>query len=447
MGLSSRVRKELRRLLGDRFLETEEERLVYARDASGRYFLPEAVALPRTTEEVARILALSYEEEFPVIPRGAGTATTGAPLASEGGLVVALTLMDRILEINPEDLVAVVEPGVVNGRFKEVLARRGLFYPPDPASYRFSTLGGNVATGAGGPRGLKYGVTRDYVLALEAVLPGGEVIPLGVRTLKGVVGYDLTRLLVGSEGTLAIITRLVLKVLPLPPARLTLAAEFASEEKALEGLSKVLNSGILPAAAEFMDRVALEAVGRLSSEVKALLLIEFDGLEEAVQAEARRARDLLVPEALGLKQAAGEAAEALWEIRRGLSPALKKLGALRLADDVVLPRSRLGEFVSQVREWAREADLIVTCFGHAGDGNLHVNILFEEPSRESAYELRARILKRVLELSGTISGEHGVGLTKKAYLPWEIPPRAQALMRDLKRVFDPKGLLNPGKIF
>ncbi|MBX6423977.1 FAD-binding oxidoreductase [Thermosulfurimonas sp. F29] len=444
--LSRAARRALRRLLRDRFLEEEAACLAYAYDASGLIRVPEAVALPENTEEVSRILTLSYEEEFPVTPRGAGTATTGAPLAPEGGLVLCLSRMNRILEINPEDLVAVVEPGVVNARLKEALARRGLFYPPDPASFRFSTIGGNVATCAGGPRGLKYGVTRDYVLGLEAVLPGGEVLSLGVRTLKGVVGYDLTRLLVGSEGTLAVFTRITLKVLPLPPSRGTLAAGFTDEESALSAMQEVLSRGVLPAAAEFMDRVTLSATGFPEREVHGLLLFEFDGPEAAVKEDLERTRHLLAGKTRFLKEARGAEAEGLWEIRRGISPALRKLGARRFADDVVLPRSRLSFFLKEVRRLSAETGLTVACFGHAGDGNLHVNILFEPEAEPRARTLREKILSLVLELSGTLSGEHGVGLTKKAYLPAEVPPAGLSLMRELKRLFDPKGLLNPEKV-
>lgn len=428
-------------------LEDESHRLAYAYDASGLTYLPEAVALPENTREVSRILALSYEEEFPVIPRGAGTATTGGPLAAEGGLVLALSRMDRILEINAQDLVAVVEPGVVNARLKEALAVRGLFYPPDPASFRFSTLGGNVATCAGGPRGLKYGVTRDYVLAVEAVLPGGEVVPLGTRTLKGVMGYDLTRLLVGSEGTLAVLTKITLKVLPRPPARRTLLAAFSSEESALSGMQAVLERGCLPAAAEFLDQTALSALAYPEREVRGLILFEFDGTEASVAEEVSRARKLLAPVALSLKEAGGREAERLWDLRRGLSPALKRLGSRRTSDDIVLPRSRLGWFVSQARALAQKYRLRLACFGHAGDGNLHVNILFEPEEEPQARALREDLLRLVLELSGTLSGEHGVGLTRRSWLPAEVPPPALHLMREIKRLFDPKGLLNPGKIF
>ncbi len=405
------------------------------------------MALPCTPEEVSRILALSYEEEFPVVPRGAGTATTGAPLASEGGLVLALTLMDRILEINAEDLVAVVEPGVVNAKLKEALAGRGLFYPPDPASFRFSTLGGNVATGAGGPKGLKYGVTRDYVLALEAVLPGGEILPLGTRTLKGVVGYDLTRLLIGSEGTLAVITKITLKVLPLPPKRATLAAGFATGAEALSAMQAVLSAGLLPAAAEFLDEVVLRALEIPQKGVQGLLLFEFDGPEKAVEEELHQAFKILESRSLFLERAEGASSERLWEMRRSVSPALKKLGSKRLADDVVLPRSHLGTFLATARELSDHFGLPVACFGHAGDGNLHVNILYEPSQEDRAQALREEILRKVLELSGTLSGEHGIGLLKKAYLPWEISPGALKLMKAIKTLFDPKGLLNPYKVF
>ncbi|HFC98001.1 MAG TPA: FAD-binding protein [Thermosulfurimonas dismutans] len=445
--ISPRARAALKKLLGKRLLESEADRLAYAYDASGLTLVPEVVALPETTEEVSRILALAYEEEFPVIPRGAGTATTGAPLAAEGGLVLSFTRMNRILEIHPQDLVAVVEPGVVNAHLKEALAQRGLFYPPDPASFRFSTVGGNVATCAGGPRGLKYGVTRDYVLALEVVLPGGRVLSLGTRTLKGVMGYDLTRLLVGSEGTLAVFTRITLKVLPLPPARATLAAGFSSEAAALEAMQEVLSAGLLPAAAEFMDQVTLRAVEFEPEEIRGLLLFEFDGAETAVKEEIGRAADLLRPRALFLREARGPQAEGLWELRRSISPALKKLGSRRFADDVVLPRSRLATFLQQARQLSRTHGLPLAAFGHAGDGNLHLNLLFDPPQEPRARELRREILELVLELSGTLSGEHGVGLTKRAFLPAEITPEALELMRQLKRIFDPKGLLNPGKIF
>jgi len=414
--------------------------------------VPEAVALPESAAEVAEILRLAGEAGFPVVPRGAGTATTGAPLASQGGLVLSLAKMDRILEINTEDLVAVVEPGVVNGVFRRAVEERGLFYPPDPASFEFSTLGGNVATCAGGPKGLKYGVTKDYVLGLEVVLPTGEVVFCGRRTIKGVVGYDLVHLFVGSEGTLGVITKIVFKLLPKPSAQATLLVGFAALEQAVKGFASLLSQGLLPATAELLDEVTIQAVGHfLEEEIKAqaLLLLEFDGGDKQVQEDLEKAHEVLKAQSLFVEHALeAEARERLWRARRNVSPALKRLAPGKLADDVVVSRSRLVPLLRFIKEAAARSGLQVACFGHLGDGNVHVNILYD-PSREQAQAqaLREEILAQVLALSGTISGEHGIGLTKRAYLPRELPPPVVALMRQMKDLFDPQGILNPGKIF
>ena len=427
--------------------------MAYAFDASGLTYLPEAVAVPANAAEVAAILKLANEENFPVIPRGAGTATTGAPLAVAGGLVLSLLGLNRILEINPDDLVAVVEPGVFNGTFKRELAERGLFYPPDPASYEFSTLGGNVATCAGGPKGLKYGVTKDYVLGLEVVLPTGEIVFCGRRTMKGVVGYDLVSLIVGSEGTLGVITKMVLKLLPKPPATASLAVYFERITQAAEGFLALVKGGLLPAAAELLDAVTLQAVARFfpkdwPEKTRALLLLQFDGARSQVKEDLKRASEILEPYALRLTSATSPPdEERLWQARRNISPALKKIAPGKIADDVVLARSKVPHFLEEVKRLGDAAGLYVACFGHLGDGNIHVNILFEPAQREKAERLREEILSLVLRLAGTVSGEHGIGLTKKGYLPKELPPRVVSLMKDLKRVFDPKNILNPGKIF
>ncbi len=409
------------------------------------------MALPENAEEIAAILRLATEEGFAVVPRGAGTATTGAPLAVKGGLVLALTRLNRLLEINEEDLVAVVEPGVFNGRFRREVEARGLFYPPDPASYEFSTLGGNVATCAGGPKGLKYGVTKDYVLGLQVVLPTGEIEFFGRRTIKGVVGYDLVHLFVGSEGTLGVITQLVLKLLPKPRSQTTILVGFSQVVEAAEAFKRLLAAGLLPACAELMDEVTLAAVGEFLGEkipAQALLLVEFDGAKAQVEEDLQRAIEILREESLFLETARDkEERERLWQARRNISPALKKIAPLKLADDVVVPRRRLVPLLSFIKEEARKSGLQVACFGHLGDGNVHVNILFDETQREAAEALRAKILQKVLELTGTISGEHGVGLTKRAYLPQELSLRKIELMRRLKEVFDPAGIMNPGKIF
>jgi len=412
------------------------------------------VALPESAEEVSRILSLAAEEKFPVIPRGAGTATTGASLALQGGLVLSLLKLNRILEINTEDLVAVVEPGVFTGTFKREVAARGLFYPPDPASYEFSTIGGNVATGAGGPKGLKYGVTKDYVLGLEVVLAGGEIIFCGRRTMKGVVGYDLVHLFTGSEGTLGVITKIVLKLLPKPESSATLAAYFDAIETAAEGFLKLIKRGLLPAAAELLDEVALKAVKNtglnLPPKSSALLLLEFDGGKSQVKEDLEAAEEALGPLGLKTEKALEESSrQRLWQARREVSPALKKLYPSKIADDVVLPRRLVPRFLREAKKIASQRGLTVACFGHLGDGNIHVNILFDpqKASRLQVEETRREILDLVLTLSGTISGEHGIGLTKKGYLPKELPPSLIELEKDLKKVFDPWGILNPGKIF
>ncbi len=386
-----------------------------------------------------------------MVPRGAGTATTGAPLAETGGLVLALTRLDRILEINEEDLIAVVEPGVFNGHFRREVEARGLFYPPDPASYEFSTLGGNAATGAGGPKGLKYGVTKDYVLGLEVVLPTGEIEFFGRRTMKGVVGYDLVHLFVGSEGTLGVISKLVLKLLPKPPAQATLLAGFARISEVAEAFAGLLAAGLLPATAELMDEVTIQAVRNFLAQdipAKALLLLEFDGSPTQVKEDLERAAELLRSRVLFLEEAqTQEERQRLWQARRSVSPALKKLAPFKLADDVVVPRRRLVPLLEWVKTRARQTGLLVACFGHLGDGNIHVNILFSEDEKQRARNLREEILSYVLTLTGTISGEHGIGLTKRAYLPRELSPKTLSLLKSLKKVFDPAGIMNPGKIF
>ncbi|WP_456369818.1 FAD-binding oxidoreductase [Thermodesulfatator atlanticus] len=418
--------------------------------------MPDAVALPETADEVAKILALAQEYRFPVIPRGAGTATTGASLASKGGLILSLLRLNHILEINEEDLVAVVEPGVFTGDFKREVEARGLFYPPDPASYEFSTIGGNVACGAGGPKGLKYGTTKDYVLGLEVVLPGGDRLFVGRRTMKGVVGYDLVHLLTGSEGTLAVITKLILKLIPKPPFEGTVAAWFSGPKEVAEAFLKVLQEGLFPATAELLDETTLSAVKnflpeKIPEKAKALLLLEFDGakkqVEEDISIAEKKLKEICLKVEIAYRK---EDREKLWLARRSISPALKQIANGKIADDVVLPRSKVPFFLEFAKQKGKEKGLFVACFGHLGDGNIHVNIIFDKKDLsqlEKAQKLREEILSEVLRLSGTISGEHGIGLTKKGYLPKELSPAGLSIMKKIKKIFDPYGILNPGKVF
>lgn len=450
--LPSKIQKELEDLLGkERFLIKEEDLLTYSYDSSSLIRIPWAVALPEKKEEVVEILRLAQEYRIPVISRGAGTSTTGSPLAHEGGIVICFSKMDRILEFNEEERIVRVEPGVINGDLKNFLKKYGFFYPPDPASYVFSTIGGNVATSAGGPRGLKYGTTKDYVLALEVVLPGGKILRTGACVLKSVVPYNLTWLFVGSEGTLGVFTEIVLKVIPLPPKRILFLSFHKKEEEPLEFISEILKKKITPACAEFIDKTTIFALKKtykfdnwLKSQFESLLFLELDGEEEILEKEKKLIEDVYLSRNIEFEKAENETdIENLWEIRRSISPSLKTLGEKRFAEDVVVPRRYMKELLLKIREIEKTTGIFISCFGHAGDGNFHVNILFESPLEEKALKVRKILFDEVLSLSGTISGEHGIGYIKRDFVNLELSPLQIQIMKELKKVFDPYGILNP----
>ncbi len=434
-----------------------EDLLCYASDAGCRTSPPTAVVLPASTEEVAAILALAERERIPIIPRGAGSGMAGGALAIAGGIVLALTRMRRILEIDRANLVAVVEPGLVTAELQQALRPLGLMYAPDPASARFCTLGGNAATCAGGPRAVKYGVTKDSVIALEAVLPGGEILHTGQRTEKGVTGYDLTRLLIGSEGTLAIITRLTLRLLPLPEQRDTVLLLCDELDTATRLVGQILVAGLRPCTMEFMDQTAISLVAPLLPEtlpptVQALLLIEFDGDRDEVRTMGLRLDEILatIPNITSRRAHDASESAALWQARRLISPATFQLRPQKISEDVAVPRSRIPELVNWARELGRELGLTILCFGHAGDGNIHVNIMYDQDvteERVAAARARDLLLARVIALDGVLSGEHGIGLGKKNHVPLELDPPTLRIMRGIKQVFDPHNILNPGKIF
>ncbi|MGD2081196.1 MAG: FAD-linked oxidase C-terminal domain-containing protein [Nitrospirota bacterium] len=433
-----------------------EDLACYGFDASGLDGKPALVAWPGSAGEVSEVLRYAYERDMVIVPRGAGTGMTGGSVPPEGAVILSTEKLNRILEVDPENLNAVVEPGVINGDFQSTLAGRGYFYPPDPASMEFCTLGGNVAENAGGPRALKYGVTRDYVMQLEAALPDGRTITTGVRTHKGVVGYDLTRLLVGSEGTLAVVTKIRLRFLPLPEDVTTLLAFFGNVEAAGRAVSEIIASGILPRTLEFMDRECVKAVEKfkptgLPTAIDALLLIELDGYPEVIEKEAERVLNICRSWRARCEVASDEEARArLWESRRAVSPALFHISPTKINEDIVVPRSRLPEMLGALARLSEESGIPIVNFGHAGDGNIHVNVMADKRDEKlfaKAEALVGEIFKKVLELGGTISGEHGVGLTKASFIGMEIGEAELGLMRGIKRAFDPKGLLNPGKIF
>lgn len=443
-------------LLPGRTSTEPEDLLCYGFDASGLEGVPTAVVWPQDSEDVVRIMTFAHDNDIPVIPRGAGTGMTGGAVPSGGAVVVSMERMNRILEIDAENLNVLVEPGVINGNLQKELAPHRLFYPPDPASMNFCTIGGNVAENAGGPRALKYGVTRDYVMALEAVLPDGRLIHTGVGTPKGVVGYDLTRLLVGSEGTLAVITKIRLKVVPVPEDVVTLLVPFRKLDNAGEAVKRIISAGIIPRTLEFLDGGAVKAVENyrpvgLPMDVGALLIIEIDGTAAAIRKEAEKVSDICVNlEGDAIMADNDLAREKIWEARRAVSPALYNIAPSRINEDIVVPPNRIPRMLKTLEKLSEESGIKIVNFGHAGDGNIHVNLMVNKADRDEysrALGLVKEIFRFTLEMGGTISGEHGVGLRKSDYIGMEIQPAELELMKKIKGVFDPKGILNPGKIF
>jgi glycolate oxidase len=430
----------------------------HAADALGQGHLPDLVVLPGSTTEVAAIARLCNEHRIALVVRGAGTGYTGGAVPTSGGVVLSMARLNRILEIDELNLVAVVEPNVITGELQRAVERVGLFYPPDPASLETSAIGGNVAECAGGPRAFKYGTTKRYVLALEAVLPTGEILHTGSKAVKNVVGYDVTQLLVGSEGTLAIITKITLRLIPKPPARATLSASFVSIGHAVEAVSALIARRAIPAAIELVDDDSLRAVESFTGTsvvpagAGALLIVECDGTAAGVEEEIGSvARACAETGALGVTRAATEAeSDALWQVRRQLSLALRATGLLKINHDVVVPRGRVPQLFEVIAGLKRRYNLQIASFGHAGDGNIHVNLMVDKDDplqRARAAEAERELFKQVVLLEGSISGEHGIGFAKARYLPIELSPEEIALMKRLKTAFDPNGILNPGKIF
>jgi glycolate oxidase len=452
-GFSSKLRDALG---ADHVLDNAAALVPYSADALGIGAAPDLVITPGSVQEVAQVARLCNEHRVPLVVRGAGTGYTGGAVPTAGGVVLSMERLNRILEIDETNLLAIVEPNVITGELQRAVERVGLFYPPDPASLEMSSIGGNVAECAGGPRAFKYGTTKRYVLALEAVLPTGEIIETGSKAVKNVVGYDLTQLLVGSEGTLAIITKITLRLVPKPPARATLTASFPHVQGAVDAVTALLQRRVVPAAIELIDADSLRAAeafaGRPIAAGDALLIVECDGTPAAVEEEIGRVdeacRDV---GALEVRRAASEAErEALWTVRRQVSLALRATGLLKINHDVVVPRGRVPELFAVVEELRSRFQLRIASFGHAGDGNIHVNLMIEKSdtaARARAKEAEWLLFERVVGLEGSISGEHGIGFAKAPYLSLELSTDEIALMKRLKAAFDPNNILNPGKIF
>ncbi|MBM4146187.1 MAG: FAD-binding protein [Nitrospira sp.] len=438
-------------------ISTSPEDLVcYGFDASGIEMSPSAVVWPDTTEDVVKVMKYAYENSISVVPRGAGTGMTAGAVPSKGAIIISFEKMKRILEIDTENLNVLCEPGVINGRLQRELEWKGFFYPPDPASMNFCTIGGNVAENAGGPRALKYGVTRDYIMEIESVLPNGEIMTTGVKTTKGVVGYDLTSLLTGSEGTLSVFTKIRLKVLPLPEEVVTLLAIFNNLEASGNAVAKIISSKIIPRTLEFMDREAIAAIEKLKpvglpKDAEAILLIELDGHPSTITKEAEKIADICRQLGAEIKKAEDEnARNQLWASRRAISPALYQIRPMKINEDIVVPRNMVTEMLKRLRKLSEKSGIKIVNFGHAGDGNIHVNIMVDKADNDEytkGLSLVEQIFKDTLLLGGTISGEHGIGLTKAGYIGMELSKKELEIMGAIKKVFDPKNILNPGKIF
>jgi glycolate oxidase len=450
----------LKALVGHAHVKTDDpSRLSYGTDALKRGTAADVVVLPGATDEVAAVVRLCAARRVVLVPRGAGTGYTGGAVPTRGGVVLSLERMNRILEIDEANLVAVVQPHVITGDLQDAVEQLGLFYPPDPASLRQSVIGGNVAECAGGPRAFKYGTTKRYVLGLQAVLPTGEVIRTGGKVVKNVVGYDLTQLLVGSEGTLAIVTEIILRLVPKPPVQATLRATFPDVESAVAAVTNIIRARVVPAALELIDGESLDAVARnlnvraLAPEgTAAILLLEVDGIAQAVLEEAARVEEAcLAAGATEVLRARDEAErQELWRVRRELSLSLKMITPLKYNHDVVVPKGRIPELFALVRQIKERHRLRIPCFGHAGDGNIHVNIMVDPADADEiarAHLAERELFSGVVALEGSISGEHGIGFAKAPFLPLELSAETIALMKRVKHAFDPDGILNPGKMF
>ncbi len=450
--------EKLKAIVGeDNILTSIEERICYAYDATRHRHLPDAVIRPGSTEEVAQILTYANENGIPITPRGAGTGLSGGTVPLKGGISLVMIRMNKILEINPQDLYAVVEPGVVTFALATEVDKLGLLYPPDPASQNVSTIGGNVAENAGGLRGLKYGVTSDYIMGLEVVSPQGEIFHTGAKTVKSVAGYDLTSLFVGSEGTLGVVTKITAKLIPKPEYHRSMLAIFDDLTEAARAVAETIEAGVFPATMEIMDKITINAIEDfkqigLPRQAEAILLIETDGIREAAEKEAEKIAAICKRRgAMSVEVAKDdEERDRLWEGRRTALSALARVKPTTILEDATVPRSKFPDLVDKVTEIAKKYNLTIGTFGHAGDGNLHPTILTDARDKEESERVEdtiREIFDTALSLGGTLSGEHGIGFTKAKFLELEVGREGLEMMRRIKKAMDPNNILNPGKIF
>jgi glycolate oxidase len=455
--IDSKTLSEWAGIVGEgRLLTSPEELVCYSYDGTFAEQLPDAVINPVSTQEVSDILKVAYRVGAPVIARGMASGLAAGTVPVDGGLVLNLTHMNQIVEIDAENMTATAQAGVITADLAAAVEAQGFFYPPDPASIRQSTLGGNVACNSGGPACLKYGVTGDYVMALEAVLADGRVLRTGNKCIKDVTGYDLVHLLVGSEGTLAVITEVTVKLLPKPETTRTALAVFEDIAQASHAVNDILLAGVLPSTLEIVDETAINCVEQylnlgLDCTADAMLLIETDGFADSANREIEVAAGVCRQRGAKTVQVARDETERenLWRARRSISPSLGRVRPNKLGEDIVVPRSAIPSMVVRIKEISLKHDLPIVIFGHAGDGNLHPNILFDKRDAEEWERVEAAVgdlFAAAVELGGTLSGEHGVGTLKKPYLEMALGPLAVQVMQSIKHALDPRGILNPGKV-
>jgi len=436
-------------------LTGQADLIAYSYDNSQQQVIPQAVVFPRSAGQVQSLVKMCVRHKIPLVARGRGTGTAGASVPVAGGVAASFERMNNILEIDPDNRLARVEPGVTNQQLQQAVAAHGFFWPPDPTSAAACTIGGNLACNSAGPRAVKYGTPRENTLGLQAVSGTGELFKTGVSTTKGVVGYDLTRLLIGSEGTLALTTQAVLKLMPLPESKRTLQAVYNNMQAATQAISAIMAQPVIPCALEFMDSSAIRMVKKYSDpglpeRAAALLMIEVDGACNAIdELTSKVAAAANTTGCLSIETAAtSEQVAKLWRTRKALSPALRNIAPKKINEDVVVPVSRIPELIDGLEKLSTSSGIPIVNFGHAGNGNIHVNLLIDpdDPIQMGAADTcLAAVFKLVLELDGTLSGEHGVGLVKRDYIKQELDPVSLGLMQRIKRQFDPKNILNPGK--
>lgn len=453
--LKTEIADEFRSLVGDGwFLAAPEDLAAYSYDAFIKEFQPDAVILPADRAEISKMMRVASRERINIIPRGAGTNLSGNTVARQGGIILDLNRLNKIIEIDAANRCAVVQPGVVNADLQKAAGQFGLMFGPDPASMMACTIGGNVALNAGGPRALKYGVTRDNLLGLEVVLPSGDIIHTGGKTIKNVTGYDLTRLLCGSEGTLGIITEIIAKLVAVPPLRKTLLASFASLPDVARSVSSIIGSAIIPAALELMEKVLIDLVKNYAGvifpeDAEAVLLIEIDGDENSIQSMSHRISEICFEEnALRVDSASTpEEAERLWQARRAVGPAARMARPTVFSEDATVPVSKLPDIIQKIAELRQKYRVMVGVLAHAGDGNLHpifMTDMNDADEMERVEQFIQEMFEAAIAMGGTLSGEHGIGIAKEKYMPLEYNAAAIEIMRGIKKVFDPHNILNPG---